>query len=210
MSLRQNLVKKPSQSLPRAPCYALSLLSSVRLAFLIHKCQVVVDRSHRALAAVAIAPMRTLDVGILIRLTLYRYCAYWLGFASPLVEWRAWREFQADTRLHAFGARLDGRLVGITHFLVHPSTSGPDGCYLQDLFTAPDARGKGVARALIAAVADRAQAHDCARVYWSTQASNTTARRLYDQVAENRGFIRYQIELSRRRRELAACIATSR
>ena len=73
--------------------------------------------------------------------------------------------------------------------------SAPDVCYLQDLFTAPDVRGKGVARALIAAVADWARAHDCCRVYWMTHESNATARRLYDKVAQNRGFIRYQIEL---------------
>jgi GNAT superfamily N-acetyltransferase len=68
-------------------------------------------------------------------------------------------------------------------------------CYLQDLFTAPEARGKGVARALIAAVTDWARAEGCSRVYWSTHETNATARRLYDQVALNRGFILYQINL---------------
>jgi GNAT superfamily N-acetyltransferase len=63
------------------------------------------------------------------------------------------------------------------------------------LFTATEARGHGVGRALIEAVADWAREKGRGRVYWHTQTSNATARRLYDQVALDKGFMQYQIPL---------------
>lgn len=106
---------------------------------------------------------------------------------------RAWREITSGTRLHGRGAWLDGRLVGITHFLVHPSSSEPDLCYLEDLFTDPDVRGRGVASALVGAVRDWAREQGCGSVYWQTHESNAVARRLYDELATFEGFVVYTL-----------------
>jgi GNAT superfamily N-acetyltransferase len=108
---------------------------------------------------------------------------------------RAWRRLQAGTEIHGCGARHDQRLVGIAHFLTHAHTNAADVCYLQDLFTDPRSRGHGVGRALIEHIAAWAREHGCSQLYWRTHATNATARRLYDRVAEHRGFIVYQRDL---------------
>ena len=103
----------------------------------------------------------------------------------------AWHRLLGHDSVFGLGARIDGELVGIAHYLFHTGVWAPSHCYLQDLFTAPGARGKGVARALIDAVAAAAQQQGASRLYWMTQEQNATARILYDKIADNRGFVRY-------------------
>jgi GNAT superfamily N-acetyltransferase len=97
--------------------------------------------------------------------------------------------------VHALVAEAGG-LVGIAHYLFHRSTTRlNEVCYLQDLFTAEELRGRGIGRQLIQAVYAAARAAGSSRVYWQTQVTNALGRALYDKVAEHRGFIVYTHEL---------------
>ncbi len=105
----------------------------------------------------------------------------------------AWRRFlDPGEPMFALVAEDAGRVVGLAHFLFHRSTSRIEPvCYLQDLFTSPDMRGRGVGRALIEGVHTRAQQAGAKRLYWQTRVDNVAGRTLYDKVAQHRGFIVY-------------------
>jgi GNAT superfamily N-acetyltransferase len=106
------------------------------------------------------------------------------------------RFFDAYEPVWAMVAVADGKLVGLVHYMFHRSTITIEPtCYLQDLFTAEATRGKGVGRALIEAVYAQARLAGVVNVYWRTHASNATARRLYDTVAEDSGFVVYKRRL---------------
>lgn len=108
---------------------------------------------------------------------------------------RTWQRLNDHAfNLHGLVALQGDTLVGITHYLFHPSSwTEHDYCYLQDLFVAPEHRGQGIARQLINSVVDAAKVHPAQRVYWLTQEGNATARLLYDKVASPTGFIQYRI-----------------
>lgn len=123
-----------------------------------------------------------------------RFGATALPDAVTQVTWA--RFFDAYEPMFAMVAELDGRLIGLVHYLWHRSTITIEPtCYLQDLFTAEAARGKGVGRALIEAVYEQARLAGVVNVYWRTHATNATARRLYDQVAEESGSLVYKKRL---------------
>ena len=95
--------------------------------------------------------------------------------------------------IHGLVAEMEGRLVGLAHIIFHRNTIHiEDTCYLQDLFTAEECRGCGVARQLVEAVYEVCRAQGVTSVYWHTHASNTAARALYDKLAANTGFLVYR------------------
>ena len=103
------------------------------------------------------------------------------------------RFFDAYEPMHAIVANHAGDLLGLVHFIFHRSTiSIAPTCYLQDLFTLESARGKGLGRALIEQVYQRARQAGSGRVYWHTHETNHTAMKLYDKVAEKSGFVVYR------------------
>jgi GNAT superfamily N-acetyltransferase len=88
------------------------------------------------------------------------------------------------------------QLVGLVHYLFHRSTTRlHDVCYLQDLFVAPEHRGRRIAADLIQTVYTAAAQQNSSRVYWTTQTTNTSGRALYDKLAKHAGFIVYSHEL---------------
>ncbi|MEO9079177.1 MAG: GNAT family N-acetyltransferase, partial [Rhodanobacter sp.] len=137
-----------------------------------------------------------------------RWAELWAGYntfygrsdstALPLrVVDSTWQRFfdQAEP-VHALVAEENGQLVGLAHYLFHRSTLQIQStCYMQDLYTAEQSRGRGVGRKLIDAVYGQARAAGSPGFYWQTHETNRNAMQLYDQVAEHSGFIVYRKRL---------------
>jgi GNAT superfamily N-acetyltransferase len=89
-----------------------------------------------------------------------------------------------------------GARLGFAHYVLHPHTwSLRQLCYLEDLFVRPQARGQRVGRRLIEHLVLLGQKEGWGRVYWHTETSNATARRLYDRFRLADPLVRYTIPL---------------
>jgi GNAT superfamily N-acetyltransferase len=96
---------------------------------------------------------------------------------------------EARLREHLFGPRPyaevlmaedAGQTVGFALFFHNYSTFlGQAGIYLEDLFVRPEARGKGIGRALLQHLAATALARGCGRLEWWVLDWNTDAIGFY-------------------------------
>jgi GNAT superfamily N-acetyltransferase len=108
------------------------------------------------------------------------------------MTWR--RVFDPASAIFMRVAEADGKVVGFALCLTHEGTwiRSPD-CYLEDLFVDEAARGKGIGRALMDDLVALCRENGWARLYWHTEETNATARKLYDRYVESDGHIRYRI-----------------
>ncbi len=80
-------------------------------------------------------------------------------------------------------AELDGTPVAFAlYFLAYSTWRGRPTLYLEDLFVRPAARGNGVGRALMGALARQAIQLGCARFVWQVLDWNTPSIRFYESL----------------------------
>ncbi len=107
------------------------------------------------------------------------------------------RLLDPNFNLHCLVAEVDGVVQGITHYSFQNSTWAPKNyCYLEDLYVEPTFRGGGIGRLLIDGVKSIANAAGSSRLYWNTDATNETARKLYDSYVMESGKVQYRIALN--------------
>ena len=113
---------------------------------------------------------------------------------SEEVVSRAWGWFM-DPRheCKALVAEVDGEILGFAHHRRFSSPyTGTTGLFLDDLFTDPAARGRGVGRALIGRLTEMAAAEGHALVQWVTAEDNHQAQALYDTLAKRTNWVTYE------------------
>ena len=110
------------------------------------------------------------------------------------VTWK--RLLDPDFNLYCLVAEDDGQIKGMTTFNFQNSTWSENGqCLLEDLFVDETLRGQGIGRALINAVINEAKTRGCSRVYWNTDETNQTARKLYDSYVLESGKRQYRVPI---------------
>ncbi len=91
--------------------------------------------------------------------------------------------FRESPALFAHVAELDGEVVGIALWFLNFSTwDGEHGIYLEDLYIHQSARGSGLGKALLAALAEECVRHGYTRLQWWVLDWNEPAIGFYESL----------------------------
>jgi GNAT superfamily N-acetyltransferase len=91
--------------------------------------------------------------------------------------------FGVPPAARALIVRIDGHPVGYAlYYFTFASMSGKRCLWLDDLFVAPEHRGRGIGRAVMTHLARLAVAHDCARFEWIVLDWNSKAITFYESL----------------------------
>jgi len=129
---------------------------------------------------------------------LQGYLDFYKTILTPAQTDLTWKRFfDPDFNSFALVAEGEGEVIGLTHYSFQTSTWSDGGyCYLEDLFVNSAHRSGGTGAALIDRVKEIALAANCSRLYWNTDATNSTARILYDKYGKVSGKVQYRIHLN--------------
>ncbi|GGA75917.1 N-acetyltransferase [Pseudoclavibacter endophyticus] len=87
----------------------------------------------------------------------------------------------------------DGELIGLVHYHAFPRPlAASTGCYIDDLFVAPEGRRSDAATRLLKAVADAAESDGRTLLRGVTRSRNYRARVIYDRFATRTDWVVYE------------------
>lgn len=112
------------------------------------------------------------------------------GHKNPDVTTETWaRIIDKDTQVFGLCAEDNGKLLGLVHYVLHPTTGSLNpAAYMQDVYVDPAHRKKGIARKLVEAVIEHGKREKWARLYWLAEKDNKPAQELYKSLGTQLDF----------------------
>lgn len=124
-----------------------------------------------------------------------QYAAALMGVAVAAPDPAYVRQLLEEPVVEVLAAELDGRLVGFALYYDLPEAiSGKRAGQLDDLFVAPEARGKGIAAALIDEIVAIGRTRGWIHLRWMVPEGSPAAA-LYDRIAEPAPWRNYVVRI---------------
>ena len=113
--------------------------------------------------------------------------------------------FSKSPLIHALVAEADDALCGYAiYYRIYDTEAAAVGLWMADLFVEPAARGRGIARALLAALAEAGKAQGASFIGWQVMEGNRAAQGFYDRFGERDPCLSYWCKMDSFTRRVSA------